>query len=107
MTMQVPAPNKVTMIDPDGDMLGMYTDMCAGDRGVLQITMPDGSTAGSVFTHISQMGNNFRMNFPAYSMANPMTCFEMGVAANTADTDAGVDLPVDAVVAAAAACMAR
>ncbi len=79
--MQVPAPNKVTMIDPSDDtMLGMYTGMCAGDRGVLRITMPDGSTAGSIFTHISQMGNNFRMNFPAYSAANPMTCNEMGVA---------------------------
>ena len=78
--LQVPAPNKVTMIDPDGDVLGMYTDMCAGDRGVLRITMPDGSTAGSAFTHISQMGNNFRMNFPAYSAANPMTCYEIGQA---------------------------
>ena len=97
--LQVGAPNKVTMIDPDGDMLGMYTDMCAGDRGVLQITMPDGSTAGSVFTHISQMGNNFRMNFPAYSMANPMTCFEMGEAATT-EAD-------DQPAAAMAACMAR
>ena len=97
--LQVGAPNKVTMIDPDGDMLGMYTDMCAGDRGVLQITMPDGSTAGSVFTHISQMGNNFRMNFPAYSAANPMTCFEMGQL-DPGDEDAKA-------AAAVAACMAR
>ena len=112
--MQVPAPNKVTMIDPSDDtMLGMYTGMCAGDRGVLRITMPDGSTAGSVFTHISQMGNNFRMNFPAYSAASPMTCYEMGFAANAADTaandaDTANVLPVRTVeAAAAAACMAR
>ena len=113
--LQVPAPNKVTMIDPDGDMLGMYTDMCAGDRGVLQITMPDGSTAGSVFTHISQMGNNFRMNFPAYSMASPMTCYEMTAAADpdgngTADIDVdgnGTVEDADIDAARANACMAR
>ena len=108
--MQVPAPNKVTMIDPSDDtMLGMYTGMCAGDRGVLRITMPDGSTAGSIFTHISQMGNNFRMNFPAYSAANPMTCYEMGVAAMEAGANAvpAADPVVDAAVAAVAACMAR
>ena len=108
--MQVPAPNKVTMIDPSDDtMLGMYTGMCAGDRGVLRITMPDGSTAGSIFTHISQMGNNFRMNFPAYSAANPMTCYEMGFAANAAGAamTPAANPPVDIAEVAAAACMAR
>ena len=33
----------------------MLTDMCAGDRGVLQITMPNKSRVGAAFTHITQM----------------------------------------------------
>ena len=60
----------VTMIDPNGDELGSYTDMCEGVRGVLSITMPDKSHAGMVFTHISQMMDHYRMNFPGYSMAS-------------------------------------
>ena len=71
----------ITMIDPNGDDLMDYTSMCSGDRGALQITMPDGSTAGMVFTHITQMMGHYRMNFPGYSMASPMTCYSMTAAA--------------------------
>ena len=63
----VPAPGVVTVIDPSGDVLGPYTDQCVGGRGVLKFAMPDDSYAGMVWTHISQRGANFRMNFPAYS----------------------------------------
>ena len=98
---EVAAPNKLTMLDPTMGTLGDATAMCAGDRGVLQITMPDGSTAGMVFSHITQMGGHYRMNFPGYGMANPMTCYEMGQAA--ADADAVP--PVVAADAAVEACM--
>ena len=67
---KVAAPTMVTMIDPNGDELGSYTDMCEGVRGVLSITMPDNSHAGMVFTHISQMMDHYRMNFPGYSMTS-------------------------------------
>ena len=97
--LQTPAPNMLTMIDPTMGTVGDATAMCAGNRGVLQITMPDGSTAGAVFSHITQMGGHYRMNFPGYGMANPMTCFEMGAAAAAADSD------VVAATAAAEACM--
>lgn len=66
---KVPAPNKVTMIDPSMGDVGMATEMCEGDRGVLKITMPNNSHAGMVFTHITQMMGHYRMNFPGYSMA--------------------------------------
>ena len=99
--LQTSAPNMLTMIDPTMGTVGDATAMCAGDRGVLQITMPDGSTAGMVFSHITQMGGHYRMNFPGYGMANPMTCYEMGQAA--ADADAVP--PVDAAAAAVEACM--
>ena len=75
---KVAAPHMITMIDPSMGDLGMYTDMCDGDRGLLQITMPDKSTAGMVFTHITQMMGHYRMNFPGYSMADPETCYEKG-----------------------------
>ena len=81
----VPAPDMITMIDPNGDDLADYTDMCSGDRGVLQITMPDGSAAGMVFTHITQMMGHYRMNFPGYSMANPATCWSLTAAAGIRD----------------------
>ena len=59
------------MIDPSMVMTWVLaTDMCAGDRGVLRITMPDNSHAGMVFTHITQMMGHYRMNFPGYSMAS-------------------------------------
>ena len=38
---KVHAPGKLTMINPTMGAVGMLTDMCAGDRGVLQITMPN------------------------------------------------------------------
>lgn len=75
---QIPAPTMITMIDPHGDALDPFVHMCEGDRGVLQITMPDKSTAGMVFTHITQMMGHYRMNFPGYSMADPETCYEKG-----------------------------
>ena len=64
------------MIDPTMGNVGEATDMCEGDRGVLQITMPDGSHSRHAFsTHISQMmGTTIRMNFPGYSAANPTSC---------------------------------
>ena len=67
---KVAAPTMVTMIDPNGDELGSYTEQCEGVRGVLSITMPDNSHAGMVFTHISQMMDHYRMNFPGYSMTS-------------------------------------
>ena len=93
-SIKVPAPGMVTMIDPNGDELGDYTAMCEGDRGVLRITMPDKSTAGMVFSHITQMGGHYRMNFPGYSMANPDTCFGMGPAGvGDANGDGSVTAP--------------
>ena len=78
----VPAPYKVTMIDPaDMDGLGMYTDMCDDARGVLKIMMPDASQAGMVFTHLSQAGDSYRMNFPGYSMASDAVCNEATITA--------------------------
>ena len=71
---KVAAPTMVTLIDPAGDELGPYTDQCEGDRGVLSITMPNGSHAGMVFTHITQMMAHYRMNFPGYSMASTTAC---------------------------------
>ena len=68
---QIPAPTMITMIDPNGDALGEFTDMCAGDRGVVRMTMPGGSHAGAVFSHVTQMGGHYRMNFPGYNMASP------------------------------------
>ena len=103
MPIKVPAPDMITMItmitmiDPNGDDLADYTDMCSGDRGALQITMPDGSTAGMVFTHITQMMGHYRMNFPGYSMANPATCWSMTAAAGDADGDGAVNAPEVAV----------
>ena len=71
----VAAPDMLTMIDPaDMDGLGMYTDMCDDSRGVLKIQMPNNSRAGMVFTHISQAGNSYRMNFQGYSLAPPDDC---------------------------------
>ena len=71
---KVAAPTMVTLIDPAGDELGPYTDQCEGDRGVLSMTMPNGSHAGMVFTHITQMMAHYRMNFPGYSMASTTAC---------------------------------
>ena len=71
---EVAAPGMVTMIDPVGDALGEYTDMCEGDRGVLEITMPNNSRAGMAFTHVTQMMGHYRMNFPGYSMASTDAC---------------------------------
>ena len=71
---KVPAPTMLTMIDPLGDDLGQYTDMCEGDRGTLSITMPGKSAAGMAFTHITQMMGHYRMNFPAYNMSGSTAC---------------------------------
>lgn len=72
----VAAPGMLTMIDPSMGAVGALTDMCMGDRGVLEIKMPDGSYAGTAFTHITQMMGHYRMNFPGYSMASPTGCVE-------------------------------
>jgi hypothetical protein len=71
VNIQIPAPTMVTMIDPNGDTLSEFTDMCAGDRGVVKMYMPTGSRAGAVFSHITQMGGHYRMNFSGYNMASP------------------------------------
>ena len=71
---KVAAPGKLTMINPTMGAVGELTDMCAGDRGVLNITMPNGSRVGAAGTHITQMMGHYRMNFPAYSMAGTMLC---------------------------------
>ena len=86
----IPAPTPLTMIDPTGGALGEFTDMCAGDRGVVQITMPDKSHAGMVFSHITQMMGHYRMNFAGYSMAGMGTCAD-------ADTDTVDDTDTDTV----------
>ena len=70
----IAAPEKLTMIDPNGDELGAHVAMCEGDRGVLAITMPNGSRAGTVFSHITQMMGHYRMNFPGYGMAAATAC---------------------------------
>ncbi len=82
----VAAPNMVNMIDPHDDALDPFVHMCDDSRGVLKITMPNGSHAGMVFTHISQMGNSYRMNFPGYSMAPPMDFCSATLPANAADS---------------------
>ena len=74
MPFKVAAPSMLTMIDPSMGDLGMATDECAGDRGVLKITMPNGSHAGMAFTHITQMMGHYRMNFPGYSIASMDSC---------------------------------
>ena len=70
----IDAPDKLTMIDPSMGAVGDATAMCEGDRGVLQIMMPDRSHAGMAFTHVTQMMGHYRMNFPAYSMAANTAC---------------------------------
>ena len=62
-------PGMTKMIDPSMGEVGSFTDTCMGTRGVLEITMPDGSNAGMVWSHIKQMDGHYRMNFPGYSMA--------------------------------------
>ena len=74
----VPAPGPVTVIDPTAGDLGEATAMCLdneGDRGrgVLGITTSKKSGGagtsrrdGMVWSHISQRGANFRMNFLGY-----------------------------------------
>ncbi len=71
---KVAAPGMLTMIDPSMGDLGTATDMCEGDRGVLNITMPGKSRAGMVFTHITQMMGHYRMNFPGYGNASGTAC---------------------------------
>ena len=60
----VPAPTMITMLDPHGDALDPFVHMCAGDRGVLQITMPNGSTAGSVFQSCHADGRSLSHELP-------------------------------------------
>ena len=73
------------MVNGPGMNLGDFTSKCLdedgmGGRGVLRFTMPTGthpeltgqpaaSQGGMVWTHISQMDANFRMNFLAHSIA--------------------------------------
>ena len=71
---KVGAPGKLTMLDPVGEALSPYTDLCEGDRGVLEFKMPDSSNAGMAFTHIQQMTSHYRMNFPGYSTASTTPC---------------------------------
>ena len=86
------APNMVQVINPGYSMeLGSYTETCEGGRGMLRFTMPAGSHAGMIWTHISQRMENFRMNFTGYNMASPtMTCA-------MADTDMVNDVDIDQV----------
>ena len=70
----IDAKDKLTKIDPSMGAVGDATAMCEGDRGVLQIMMPDRSHAGMAFTHITQMMGHYRMNFPAYGMAADTAC---------------------------------
>lgn len=81
---KVAAPGKLTMINPTMGAVGELTDMCAGDRGVLNIRMPNGSRVGAAGTHITQMMGHYRMNFPAYSSADNQTCEAAATAATTA-----------------------
>ena len=83
VALEVAAPNKLTMIDPNGAELGDSTGMCTGDRGALAIKMPDGSHAGMVFSHVTQLMGHYRMNFPGYSVADDKGCVD------PTDTDAG------------------
>ena len=62
------------MIDTAMGEIGDFTAECMADRGVLEITMPDMSNAGMVWSHITQMDGHYRMNFPGYSMASPTSC---------------------------------
>ena len=66
---EIPAPHVLNRIDPTMGDVGDLTSMCDDYRGVLQITMPDYSHAGMVFTHITQMMGQYRLNFPGYSTA--------------------------------------
>ena len=70
----VDAPNKLTMIDPSMGVVGDATAMCDGYRGALKIMMPDGSSAGMAFTHLTQLDGHFRMNFPAYGRSSSDNC---------------------------------
>ena len=85
-TVTLSVSGRTMMIDPTMGEVGEFTGTCAGERGVLQITMPDGSHGGMAWSHISQMGDSYRMNFPGYSMANPTACRAM-VADDTAQND--------------------
>ena len=82
----VMVPGMTKMINPSMGEVGSFVEQCMGGRGVLEITMPDGSGAGMVWSHITQMGGHYRMNFPGYSMANPMACRAMH-----ADSPTGAD----------------
>ncbi len=67
MDIKIHVPGNLTRMDPSMGALGNFTAMCPGGpgRGVLQFRMP---ADGMVFTHITQEGGNFRLNFPGYSM---------------------------------------
>ena len=80
----VPAPDMITMIDPNGDDLADYTGMCSGDRGALQITMPDGSDAGMVFTHIIADDGPLSHELPRLQHGQSgYACWSMTAAAGT------------------------
>ena len=81
--------DRTMIIDPTMGEVGSFTETCAGARGVLGVMMPDGSDAGMVWSHITQMGGHYRMNFPGYSMASPDSC------RSTAVTDANDALADD------------
>ena len=84
---KVPAPTKLTILDPNGPELMGFTDTCDGSRGVLKIMMPKDSHAGMAFTHISQMMGHYRMNFPAYYRSSIMTCTDADAEPGDMDDD--------------------
>ena len=75
----VMVPGMTKMIDPSMGEVGSFVEQCMGGRGVLEITMPDGSGAGMIWSHVTQMGGHYRMNFPSYSMASDVSCRAMVV----------------------------
>ncbi len=78
-SIMVPGRTKIIEINPSmDDEVNGFVDGCMGSRGVLEITMPDRSIAGMVWSHITQMDGHYRMNFPGYSMANPSDCRTTG-----------------------------
>ena len=92
-TATIMVPGMTKMIDPAMGEIGDFTSTCTGSRGVLEITMPDGSHAGMVWSHITQMGGHYRMNFPGYSMASNQSCRSMaGADDNDNDDKAARDM---------------
>ena len=63
--MQVPAPDMVTMIDPDGDMLAdVHRHVRGRPRCAANHDAGWQHSRHGVYPYLSDDGNNFRMNFP-------------------------------------------